>query len=340
MKGDFDHLLELPGTPEEREWLRERLETLSVREGYVLAAATMRHPPEDTSEAVECLHSLASYSVHFPAGSYEQLGQFYQEHHLKMPDSVVPFVNMEELGKKYEDVRPGLFIGGCYVAYPEQNETPIRQKNGLPLLWDAEWSVKLKLASPAVPEGVWLRLPDDSEPAYGHSIEAALAMDALNVESLEECTLLDARCILPEAGDLMAQYSSIEELVMDGSNLGYTMGEQGQGEEHWMEKFSAALEREDCRTLKFALDISQNLRCYEWVSCEGLADFGANYLRGEGVSDEIIRSGCIDLDEYAADLLESSGFMLTRDETGYIARNNREFIWEFTAPDGAGMTMQ
>ncbi len=39
MKNDFDYLLKLPGAPAEQAWLRERLETLSVREGYILAAA-------------------------------------------------------------------------------------------------------------------------------------------------------------------------------------------------------------------------------------------------------------------------------------------------------------
>jgi len=340
MKNDFDHLLELPGAPEEREWLKERLETLSVREGYILSAAVQRSPPQDTDEAVECLHSLGSYSVYFPAGSYEQLGWFYQANQLKLPDSVLPYVNMEELGQRYEDLHPGLFIGNCYVAYPEQSLTPARQENGLPLLWDAEWSVKLKLASPAVPEGVWLRLPDYSEPTCGRSMEVGLALDALHTSSLEKCVLLDAICILPEAGDLMEQYDSVTELVRDGNNLGYIMDEQGQGEEHWMEKYSAALEYEDCRTLRFALDISQNLQCYEWVSSEKLTDLAADRLLSEGVPEGLLQSGCIDLEKYAEDLLETAGYTLDRGETGYITRNSRQFIWEYAAPEGSGMTMR
>lgn len=34
MMDDFKEFLELPGTPQEQEWLKERLETLSVRESY------------------------------------------------------------------------------------------------------------------------------------------------------------------------------------------------------------------------------------------------------------------------------------------------------------------
>ena len=41
MMNDFKEFLELPGTPQEQEWLKEQLETLSVRESYALAAVSM-----------------------------------------------------------------------------------------------------------------------------------------------------------------------------------------------------------------------------------------------------------------------------------------------------------
>ncbi len=168
-----------------------------------------------------------------------------------------------------------------------------------------------------------------------------MVLHELKADSLDDCTLLEVQCSLPEVGDLTAQYSSTSELVRDGNNLGHVMDEQGQGEPHWLEKFAAALEYEDCRTLKFALDISQNMHCYEWVSGEELADFAANHLRSCGVPEELIQSGTINFDDYAEDLLETSGYMLTGGESGYITRNSREFIREYTAePEQSGLTMQ
>ena len=174
------------------------------------------------------------------------------------------------------------------------------------------------------------------------SNEVVLALDELRVKSLEDCTLLEARCILPEAGDLMQQYSSVTELVRDGDNLGYVLDEQGQGEPHWLEKFAAALEYEDCRTLKFALDIAQNLHCYEWVPRDGIKEFAADHLRSCGVPDELIQSGDIDLKAYAEDLLETSGYMEANDESGYLIRNAQEFVREYTAQQQTqeDMTMQ
>lgn len=327
---DFSGLPALPGPPQYQAWVKERMETLSVRENYVLTAALMRSPPRDAEEAVDCLNSLEDYDVS-PAGSYEELGKFYLQY-LKVPEDILPHVDFEQLGQMYEDKHPGLFIGHCYVAYPKDPASPIRQENGLPLLCDDSWSVKLRLASPDVPEGVWLRLPDYDGQVPELSGEVTLALEELKVKALEDCTLLDVRCILPEVGDLMKQYDSITELVRDGDNLGFVLDEQGQGERHWMEKFAAALEYENCHTLKFALDISQNMHCYEWIPSDGLADFAANHLRDEGVPEELIQSGVIDLDEYAEDLLETSGYMEASGETGYLTRNGLEFVCEHSKP--------
>ncbi len=347
MKNDFDRLLELPGVPEEREWIKERLETLSVRESYVLAAA-MRHPPEDASEAVDCLHTLDDYEMCFPAGSYEELGAFYLRQDSHIPENALPYVDLERLGQVYVDEHPGLFVGQCYVAYPAQPSAPSCQENKLPLLWDNDWSVKLKLASPAAPEGVWLRLPGRDGKMIEESDEVILALNELKTDSLEECALLDAKCILPEAGDLMKQYNSVTELVRDGDNLGIVLEEQGQGEDHWMEKFAAALEYEECHALRFALDISQNLQCYEWVPGEDLEVSAEGLLMDAKVPQSVIDSGAIDLAGYKAHLLESAGYTQTGDGSGYIIRNDREFIRDYTAAmegtpaqqEQGGMTMQ
>ena len=138
------------------------------------------------------------------------------------------------------------------------------------------------------------------------------------------------------------QYESITQLVRDGSNLGYILDERGQGLPHFEERFAAALEYEDCYDLRFALNISQNLHCYEWVSSDELEDFSASRLQSLGVSEKLIRFGFINLKGYAEDLLETSGYMLTDDKSGYICRNGQKFVYEYSShsPPTEGMTMQ
>ena len=220
------------------------METLSVRERHALAAATARRPPETAAEAVNRAWFLENYRV-CPAGTSEALGRFCLRG-LKPPEDVPPHVDFEQLGRMYEDEHPGLFIGSCYVEYPRGPEPPCRREDA-PLPEDNDWSVKLKLASSAVPKGVWLRLPD-----------------------------------------------------YDGQ-----MPEK---------------------------------------SGEGLADFAANHLRDEGVPEGLIRSGVIDLDNYAKDLLETSGYVLAADKSGYIIRNSQEFVREYSTvecpQDGMSMMQQ
>ena len=178
------------------------------------------------------------------------------------------------------------------------------------------------------------------EVKLGHKHPMYLALDELNVRSLEDCVLMDARCGRPQLGDLMEQYADALELVNDGSDLGYALEEQGQGTPRFLERFAAALEFENCHDLRFALDIIQNLHCYEWIPCDSLKEFGRRKLLEAGVAEELLSSGCIDLEGYAADLLEEAGYVLTAAESAYITRNSREFIYERSAPEEAGMTME
>lgn len=205
---DFKELLELPGTPQEQTWLEERLETLSVWESHALAAVSMRHPPEKAADAINSILNLSGCTIH-PAGSYEDLGRSSLGGASNLPEDVLPYVDFDHIGQEFENKHTGLFIGGYYVEYPKKTAEPSYPGENILFLEDSDWSVKLKLASPAVPEGVWLCLPD-YEPVNELGVgEINMALRELRVNSLDECTLLEARCVLPEVGDLMTQYSSV-----------------------------------------------------------------------------------------------------------------------------------
>ncbi|MDE6590090.1 MAG: hypothetical protein K2K53_07065, partial [Oscillospiraceae bacterium] len=216
---DFDYLLDLPGEERERRWLQQRLETLSVREGIILSAAAMRNPPGDMAQAINCLQSLDDYEVRVNVGSHEALGLAYLRNETKMPENALPFVDLDQMGRNYEGKHPGLFVGSCYVEYPRNAPQPAYQGEGSPLPEDDGWSVRLKVSSPAVPEGVWLCLPDSSN--WDDTFQGeSLTLQALHVQRWNECVLLDAQCILPEGGNLMEQYDNLADLLYDGQELG------------------------------------------------------------------------------------------------------------------------
>ena len=338
---DFDYLLDLPGKGRERRWLRERLETLSVREGITLSAAVQRTQPRDMEQAINCLQSLDSYTMRLNAGSYAALGQGYLLNDTAMPMDAFPFVDLTALGQRYEDKHPGLFVGNCYVQYPKEAPAPADPRGG-PRPEDSDWGVKLKLASPAVPEGVWLRLPGQDFCGDESSTEETLVLQELWVKRWDECGLLDARCVLPQIENLPAQYDSVANLIYDGSNLGYVLAEHGQGAPGFMEKYTAALALEGCHDLRLALDISQNLGCYDWLPCDGPEGFAAKHLRDAGVPDGLIHSGGIDLNSYGQHLLDELGYLPAVGDGGYIRRNSQEFTYQYSTPtpEQSGMSMQ
>ena len=72
-----ESILPLPGTAEEKQWLAEHLEVLSVRERIILSAAMAREPPQDMAAAVNCLLSLDEYEVRGHVGNYADLGELF-----------------------------------------------------------------------------------------------------------------------------------------------------------------------------------------------------------------------------------------------------------------------
>jgi hypothetical protein len=198
----FDALNRLPATPQETAWLQARMETLSVRESLILGAALMGNPAYDARDVINIFQSMPDYEVCYPAGSYEALGRYALCYDAQLPQELSEHIDLEQLGRNYEDEHPGLFFGNCYVEYP--NQGPALRYNGENLAYcvDDGWSVKVKLASPRCPDGVWLRLPDYEDTNDGRPDEMRITLDELGVKIVDECTLLEARCILPGLGDL------------------------------------------------------------------------------------------------------------------------------------------
>ena len=301
---DREELANLPGRPEEQGWLRERLEVLTVREGIALDAAIQREAPADAKSAVNLLANLDEYEVVGGIQSYEDLGLYYLEETNARLLALRDYVDLEELSIRFEDLHPGAFLRGCYVIYPERE--PPQPYDGVNLPGpDYSWSLRLKLGSPAVPEGVWLALPDYNDIMDMRPGELRLALDA-GITGLE--TAYDGR---------------LEDLIYDGQNLGFILQEQNQGQKGFLQTYLWALEHEGCTTLPAALDLSQSLHHYKIVTADQLRDFALEELRAV-VGEAEPAAGCFDLERYGRDLLKQKGYTQTADGCAYIARQQKQ----------------
>ena len=310
--------LQLPGRPEEQAWLRERLEMLTVREGIVLDIILRNPHVRDTAVAVKLLGKLDEYEVVGGIRGYEDLGLYYLEEHAASYLELRNYIDLDKLGRQYEAQHPGRFAGGCYVVYPRKGVTGFYDGVNLPGP-DYSWSLRLKLASSAVPEGVWLALPDYNDIMDVRPGEIRLALDALGVQTIRECTLLEARCSLPGITGLEDAYAGrLEDLIYDGQNLGFILQEQNQGQKDFLQTYLWALEHEDCTTLPAALEIAQHLNRYHVVYTDQLQDVAKAELRSAGSTLDPAVAGCFNLERYGLDLLRNKGYIQTADGRAYI----------------------
>lgn len=263
------------------------------------------------------------------AGDYNQLGAYYANNVASLPEAVREYTDFEKLGQMFAADHLGRFSEGHYVEFHTREQHFHYDPEAEVPPTDTDWSVKIKLSSQAVPEGVWLRLPDFEE---GEVDEIALALDKLKVQTVQECTIQDTRCVLPEVGNLMEQYIDAADLIYDGNELWLFLENQYQGFPNYMEHLSAAIEYEGCHDLRSVLDIAQNIRCYEWMPSDKLSEVAEKELRDLGVSEKIIQSGAIDLPTFGADVLVNRGYRLTADESAYIARSSHEFVYKYSTP--------
>lgn len=175
--------------------------------------------------------------------------------------------------------------------------------------------------------------PDTS--AYmdsSHPDELLLALDALEVETLTECIAVDVDCGLPQLRDILSQYDSAAELIRHAIDFGYVWAEQGQGEPRWLDKWQAVMELEDCHRLDYALDLAQNLRCYNFLPRDmELADYGKMLAKQDGIypTDELLVS-CFDAEGYANQKMRNLG--LSAAEHGYVSWNGIEILYEYSQP--------
>lgn len=312
---EYPAIPDLDFTREEKDWLVRRTGQMSEKEKVLFMGAMQLRQPKCMADVINLAAQTDCFEALYPAGNRRELGRFLAQYRRV---EYRPFAHLphQDVGAIYQLGRIGVFVPvntcegrGAYVT----EETPPRSLydgTNLKELLAKDYSVRLRISSPDCPEGVWMRLPDYAEAHGGCPGELAIALDSLDAVALEDCTLLEVQCALPGLEKIGDQYTteSMEKLIRDGNNLGFVLDEQWQRAPHAMEHFLAALEYEGCTRLDHALDISQNLDCYDFLP-----------------------SGAV--------LSDSDSEMLVTAH-GYICRNGEPFFYDYSKPpDGPEQTM-
>ena len=323
----------LEGTEEEKAYLDRRFNEMSVKEQYVLEGAIQIIGIYTAADMINLTEQLSSFDFYYKATDEKSLGEYVAKHKEDASDEILPFINTEKLGTEYYDDFEGAFTNKGYTI-ERKTVKQIYDGSNLDKLTGDNWTIKIKVGSKKYPEGLWINLPD-----YGSFTlepdELDIALDVLGLDKWDEGYLLDAKCIFPNITELKNQYDSIEELIESGNNLGYACDEQDQGKDFYMEHLESAMEIEGCSRLDFALDISQNLDCYDFVpKGANFEKYGRIMAEKHGiVKPDSILGENFDYVKYAMAVIEKEE--LEPCKHGFIKRNEEKFYYEFSKEPGS-----
>ena len=329
----FDLLDGFEMTKSQHDWLERRFENMTVKENLLFRGAMQIERPQMTADVMLIANQLDHYDLFYGAGDDAQLGKFVMEQIQRPSSQARAFLDPEKVGAAYRQKGGNTFCDGHFIKVNSLIDPFL---DGDPTLNPdkGDYGIRVKLASRSNMEGVWIGFPDTSEYMdTAHPDELLLALDALEVESLTECIAVDVDCCLPQLENILSQYDSAAELIRHTIDFGYVWGEQGQGEPRWLDKWQAVMELEDCHRLDYALDLAQNLHCYNFMPRDmELAEYGKTLAKQDGVypKDELLAS-CFDAEGYAEQRMRSMG--LSAAEHGFVSWNGTELIYEHSQPD-------
>ena len=337
----FDALDGMEMGKSEHDWLAQRFGSMTAKERLLFQGAMQLEHPQTVEETLRVLRGLDQYRLLYGADDDVALGRFVMEH-IHIPTRPARgYLDPEIVGTAYRESGDGCFLEGHYVERISPGHSLPELEPDAVLPTTGDYAIRVKLASRSNLEGVWVGFPDTGEYMdTAHPDELFLGLDALDAETLEQCIAVDVDCALPQLTNILSQYDSAGELVRHAIDFGYVWAEQGQGEAHWLEKWQAVLELEDCHRLDRALDLSQNLHCYEFIPRGAdLAQYGMELARKEGIlGQDPLLDQCFDSVAYAQHHTERFGLSTT--DHGYVARNGQEIICEYSKPEhGPEMTM-
>ena len=328
----FDLLDGFEMTKSEYDWLERRFENMTAKESMLFRGAMQIERPEKTFDVLQLINQLDHYELFYGAGDDIGLGHFVMNRIKHPASSARAYLDPGKVGAAFRQQVGSAFCDGHFIKISSLT-VPLLDGDLTQYPDKGDYGIRVKLASRSNMEGIWVGFPDTS--AYmdsSHPDELLLALDALEVETLTECIAVDVDCGLPQLRDILSQYDSAAELIRHAIDFGYVWAEQGQGEPRWLDKWQAVMELEDCHRLDYALDLAQNLHCYNFLPRDmELADYGKMLAKQDGIypTDELLVS-CFDAEGYANQKMRNLG--LSAAEHGYVSWNGIEILYEYSQP--------
>ena len=273
---------------DELNFLAKRLESLHNEELLVVYAVTEKifddayenEKPVNNKDLINSTYGLDTVPVIHNVDDLFELGQFAFENGLLqdlegIPESALPFLNIEQIGRVQQKNDNGVFKEGRYIPTVQYERPEVYDGVTLP---DEEPEIHdfiIHLLVSGAPEhikgdpvdrAIWLNLPMASDILSGYA-------KAFNEADIGDCVYYDFESVIPqitsEMFDSMRDVQTLNKLAAEIS----IMSEVEQV------KFKAILDAENTTNIHDALNAAQNLHRYEFTAESHSADtFFKEYL--------------------------------------------------------------
>lgn len=238
---------------------------------HIFGDAEESENPVSIKDLINCTYSLDTVPVAHNVSNLSELGRFAFENELLsdldgIPESAVPFLNAEQIGRVQQKNDNGVFEGRLYIPTVHYDRPEIYDGVTLPDEEPKNAAFLLKVG--AYPKSAFsdedpalhdLCLPADSDELFN-------VTDKCGEPEINLCFCYEFYSSIPQiTSDMFDSMEEIDEL----NTLAQRIAAMSESEQT---KFKAVLNAEDTATLKGALDIAQNLWRYEFAAEPDTAD--------------------------------------------------------------------
>ncbi len=271
---------------DELNFLAKRLSFLPDEELPVFYAVTEQifndtdENPVSIKDLINCTYSLDTVPVAHNVGNLAELGRFAFENELLsdlegVPESAVPFLNAEQIGRVQQKNDNGVFEGRLYIPTVHYDRPEIYDGVTLPEKEPESSDFAIRLLVSGTPEhikgdpvdrAIWLSLPMASDILANYAA-------AFNEADIGDCVYYDFESVIPQiTSDMFGSMSDVQALNKLATEISI-MSETEQV------KFKAVLESENTASIQDALNVAHNLWRYKFTAMPDTADtFFKNYV--------------------------------------------------------------
>lgn len=264
---------------DELNFLAKRLSSLPDEELPVFYAVTEQifndtdENPVSIKDLINCTYSLDTVPVAHNVSNLSELGRFAFENELLsdlegIPESAVPFLNAEQIGRVQQKNDNGVFEGRLYIPTVLYDRPEIYDGETLPDEESESSDFAIRLLVSGTPEhikgdpvdrAIWLSLPMASDILANYAA-------AFNEADIGDCVYYDFESVIPQiSSEMFGSMSDVQAL----NKLAAEISIMSEAEQV---KFRAVLDAENTATVKDALNAAQNLWRYEFTAEPDTAD--------------------------------------------------------------------